>query len=422
VVAFFDHAIRLFLYLLIFWLPYSQAVIESAVITGLLLWIAKRVYLIKVRKGFSFQNIPVGLRPVASFLNKPIAVFAAACLISAVTSRLWALSLYGFFSKVLEWFIIFFLISEVFTRKRHFWIALAVMVITFSATVLDSFYQYYISHQDIFLGHRMGEGHRATAAFKTPNGLGAYLIALLPLIGGLFFYVRQRWLKILSAFIFIFGIWSLILTFSRGAWLGLTVAVIFVSAYCLGFQRNRKWILIGIVILFFSGLALWIYIQGNGPLGKTWCNRHGTAAGRLMVWTESLDLVKDRPMFGHGINTYMKVYQAYRSVPSMNPTFAHNCYVQLLCEAGILGLLSFLWIIGALIKDFHDQSVGFFEVKRGPWIISCGILSGLIAFWVHSFFDNNLYSLQLSALMWYMIGLYVCWRRLNEELVVTQRP
>ncbi|MBL7198377.1 MAG: hypothetical protein ISS47_09810 [Candidatus Omnitrophica bacterium] len=82
-------------------------------------------------------------------------------------------------------------------------------------------------------------------------------------------------------------------------------------------------------------------------------------------------------------------------------TYAHNCYLQMLAEIGIIGLASFLWIIGRLFKS----SIRSFKKSRD--LLLLGLLAGIIAFLVHSFFDTNLYSLQLSVLFWAMLGLTV---------------
>ena len=132
----FDIAIRFFLYVLIFWLPYSPAVVESCVIIGLLLWIVKRSLIVPEQKRQSnkfFEQIFERLkcfRVASSPINKPIALFLTACLISVLGSAFFEQSWHNFLTKTLEWFIVYFLVIEVLTEKRYIVIAVSILLFT----------------------------------------------------------------------------------------------------------------------------------------------------------------------------------------------------------------------------------------------------------------------------------------------------
>jgi len=117
-----DAFIRFFLYILIFWLPYSSAVIESCVIICFILWLLKRSILLTQKRNFS------EVKPEATFLNKPIVFFLLACMLSVTSSAFFGQSLHNFFTKTLEWFIVYFLVVEVFKNKKHIYIALAIFL------------------------------------------------------------------------------------------------------------------------------------------------------------------------------------------------------------------------------------------------------------------------------------------------------
>jgi len=123
-----DALIRFFLYILIFWLPYSPAVVESCVIICIVLWLLKRGILLTRKRNFS------EVKPEATFLNKPIVFFLLACMLSVTSSAFFGQSLHNFFTKTLEWFIIYFLVVEVFKNKKHIYIALAVFIFTAFST------------------------------------------------------------------------------------------------------------------------------------------------------------------------------------------------------------------------------------------------------------------------------------------------
>lgn len=219
-----DAAIRFFLYILIFWLPYSPAVIESCVIISFILWLFKRSIILVTNKfpEVTAKEGAVGIleyfHPKKTFLNKPIGFFLAACILSVTSSAFFAQSLHNFLTKTLEWFVVYFLVVEVFKNKKHIYIVLAIFLFTAFSTVIDSFIQFYITHKDIFLGHVIDSGGRATAGFKTSNSLGGYLTIVIPCLFAWILLGRQKfYYRLMALFILLFMIWSLIITFSRGA-------------------------------------------------------------------------------------------------------------------------------------------------------------------------------------------------------------
>ncbi len=401
-----DRLICFFLYMLLFWLPYSSAVIESCVVTGLVLFVIKRIYQFVQLDKKTLKNFLVSLKPKESFLNNAIYLYLFICMISAINSVVYEIAFHGLVSKVLEWFIIYFLVLEVFTTKKRVKTALIVLMVTAFSTILDSFWQYYFSHKDIFFGHTIGLGMRATAGFKTPNGLGAYLTLFIPFSLSTVFYWKNNISKWVSFFIFLLSFWSIIIAFSRGAFMGALMGLLFLIFFLRLQGKPVKKNYVFLFVAIFGILAITGILVMNSHYVVDLLNRKGTADGRLSIWLESLQLIKDRPLFGHGINTFMRIFQYYRKVPSSSPTFAHNCYIQMAVEVGIVGLVSFLVIILKLfLNQFRKRETCY--SSNNFQVLSLGLLAGIFAFLVHSFFDNNLYSLQLSAFLWYMIGLYV---------------
>ncbi len=392
----FNWVIRFFLCLMIFWLPYSPAVIETSVIIGLILWIVKRTI--------------AGKRPniiPATPLNKPIFFFLIVCVLSAAISAFWRESLPNFLTKTLEWFIVYFLVIDAVTTRKHIYIILCVFLLTLVATALDSLVQYYVTYKDIFLGHVIEPGARATAGFKTPNGLGAYLTGAIPIVLAWVFRkdTRLRY-RLVIALLLVLLVWSVTVTFSRGAWLTVFLGAMFFTLL-YGFHRRHLefYCTFGLLLILVTLLLLFGFILTND-----WnlpSLRYGTAYWRLQVWADILKMIQDRPILGHGLNTFMRAFEAYRSDPGTNPTYAHNSYLQLTAETGLIGLVAFLWIFRNLFRWFL-QFLTAYGIKNDDLIIpAMGVLSAIFAFLFQSFFDNQFYSLQLVAYLWFLVGLFV---------------
>lgn len=63
-----------------------------------------------------------------------------------------------------------------------------------------------------------------------------------------------------------------------------------------------------------------------------------TADVRVRIWREMLPITADYRIFGSGLGTYASVFQKYRaSAPEYLVAFAHNDYLQLLAELGVIG-------------------------------------------------------------------------------------
>ena len=133
--------------------------------------------------------------------------------------------------------------------------------------------------------------------------------------------------------------------------------------------------------------------------------RKNSIGWRGQIWSKSLTMISERPFFGHGINTFMRIFPAYYPPGKAGPTYAHNCYLQVAAETGIVGLFFFLFILFEIFKTSLKTLMSQKLTDKNVTILGFGILAGLLAFLFHSFTDTNLYSLQLSAYFWTMAGL-----------------
>ena len=415
-----DALIRFLLYVLIFWLPYSPAVVETCVIFSLMLWLLKRGILLAETKGPAetvkekLSRLLKGIKPESSFLNKPIGFFVFVCILSVTGSAFFEQSLRSFFTKTLEWFIVYFLVIEVFKDKKHITIALAVFIFTALSTAVDSLVQFYITYKDIFLGQVIEPGGRPNAGFKTSNGLGGYLAGIVPGLSAWVLLGKQEFpYRVIASSILLLLMWSLILTFSRGAWLGTFFGGTFLLFFILfRGKRSHFYLSLGMswAVIFLSLALVFIVAYGSG---QTILERFETIRWRLGIWNVSLEMIRDKPFFGHGINTFMKVFQSYRG-ESLGPTYAHNCFIQLAAETGIAGLFCFLWIVAKMFHESLGKLKSNFEKDRGLGALTVGLLAGIFAFLVHSFFDTHFYSLQLSVYLWYMVAVLVATCKISD--------
>jgi len=398
-----DRAAEYSLYLLIFFLPFSNAGVESCFGIAFLAWIQKRLL------GYRVKGLR-GLFP-ATELNKPLLAFILVNTFAVITSVNFISSIRPFFCKVLEYVFIFFIVVDTINTEKRIKNLLAVVIFSALFISADAATQYFRGVD--FLFRYPVSGQRLTASFPNPNGFGGWLIVVMFIILGLFltrqprkFMPRRLGLGILACVLLLL----IGLTYSRGAWIGFLVGLIIVFAYKVFRSSKRVRVLSALLIIvlvigifFLLPSAIKGRIESVGTIG-------GSGLVRLKLWQEALGIIKDFPLFGAGLNTYMAVSLKY-SIPGggNGMSYAHNSYLQMAAETGLAGLVCFLWILVRFFRlEFRALSL-----RDSPlWGYSLGLLAGISAFLVHSFFDCNLYSLPLVTLFWFMLGLAVSMQRI----------
>ena len=211
------------------------------------------------------------------------------------------------------------------------------------------------------------------------------------------------------------------LTSSRGAWVAFAVSMI-----VLGFYLRRRGVIAFIVtmlVLFFGVFGMYclstridIYPvpMTQGPAMKpTFTNPWGLPAqydafkillgisGRELYWDTAIGVIKRYPWFGCGYSAYV---QTLKDLQVGHTEYPHNSLLHITAELGIVGLCLYLWLFAALcMKAWRTLRAVFAD--RGLYVLGCGISCGLLAWMVHSLVDTPWSSLQLSILLWLMMGV-----------------
>jgi O-antigen ligase len=129
---------------------------------------------------------------------------------------------------------------------------------------------------------------------------------------------------------------------------------------------------------------------------------------RLNLWRESLSIAEDFPVFGSGLNTYSAIAKEYKITP-IGGIYPHNSFLHMLAESGVVGLTAFIILVG------YGMGIALQALRSTNNSFVLGILAGIVSFLVQSFFDVNLYALQLAIFFWFMLGLLVSASRLDWQ-------
>ena len=196
---------------------------------------------------------------------------------------------------------------------------------------------------------------RIYSTLGNPNLLGGYLLPILPLALVALLRWRGRGLRLFALASLLLGLVALVLTYSRGAWMGM-VASLGVLALLLVLRQTRDWPplwrrLFPLLLLAAGTLVLAVLIARVEPLRvrvmSLLAGREDSSNNfRMNVWTAALQMIQDRPWIGigPGNSAFNLIYPLYQQ-PKFNALSAYSIPREPPVEAGIPGLLAGLGLL-----------------------------------------------------------------------------
>jgi len=149
-----------------------------------------------------------------------------------------------------------------------------------------------------------------------------------------------------------------------------------------------------IIIAFGIFMTLcYVFFISFYPIIRRFVETIGEAPGRTHIWKDSLRIVYDFPIFGTGLDTFRYIYPKYKTLEiASRINFAHNDYIQLLVETGIIGFVLILIPLYILIR-VSLQKISFYISNKDYFAayIRLGALCGIFSILIHSLVDFNLH-------------------------------
>lgn len=330
----------------------------------------------------------------------PASFFALLAISSSIfsimrTDSLKSLPLY------LAYIMIFFLAANLFKHKK---VLVASMIsYTLSATVVSLYglYQYFfkkittaIAWVDVQKFPELST--RIFSTLENPNVLGEYLMLAIPVIFALLWMTKNFKNKLLL--IGVLGVLNLclVLTFSRGAWLGLALSILLFASL----KDSRLFLLIIVIVMispFFMPEVVIDRIESIGSLEDS------SNTFRISIWIAALRMMKDywATGLGLGLPAFARVYRDYM-IAGTPAVHAHNLYLQLGLEMGILGLLT----LGLLIVTGFSKARLVLKTSTKPdTYLLAAALSAIAGHLLHGLFDYVWYSPKIVMVFWMTFGM-----------------
>ncbi len=246
-----------------------------------------------------------------------------------------------------------------------------------------------------------------------PNILAGALVAVLPLAMSLMFPpgpgtgaspLLRRLPSVVCGLSFVVMLAVLILTKSRGAWLGTVVGlgIVFISRW----PRLRWPALALVALLLIVGLIIGparvAQALAAAPVVGGW-------EGRLELWSRALEAIADYPFTGIGMGTfdhvvplrypYVLLAGAELAIPH-----AHNLFLQVAVDLGLPGLIAFVALLG-LVLAAAVRSARAWAGDQALALQVTGLAAGLVAVLVHGLLDAASWGSKPAVFIWALMGL-----------------
>jgi len=341
-------------------------------------------------------------------VNKYIVLYAFIYIVATFTSVNVMGSLKGGLLTVL--FVLFAVILQSAVQsKKQFDLLFYLMVAAGTVVSLYGLMQYVFgaAGAENWVDEEMfGSVTRVYSTLENPNVLAEYLLIVIPMAFAGILAGKGKLKKVIFALCFAVMALCMILTFSRGGWLGLLVA-----AAVFLIMLDRRFILLGIVGLIAMYFVLPDSILNRflsiGDLGDS------STSYRVAIWMGTIAMLKDYWLcgIGPGVDGFNKIYPIY-SYNAATAQHSHNLFLQITCDAGICGIVIFLAI---LFKYFRTAASAVSrETDKKSRYFQIASVSSMCGFLVQSMTDYSFYNYRVMFLFWVLVAFGIIAARRSE--------
>lgn len=363
-----------------------------------------------------------------SKMDLPVVAFIFFTIVSFIFSSSKSYSFY-YLAIFISYFVIFFSARIFLNEKKTFDVIYFLLILVALLVTIYGIFLHF--HIDILNFYDDPETIKRTpSTMGNPNFFAGFLIlTLFPAVSGVF-YFRNIILKVSSGFTSGLILYSILLTRTRAAFVGLLAGIIIFAGIFLykilsdsklkeDFRKLLKIfipasLLLIILIFFIAPEGYWNRLTAAINLKSV-----STTMFRIYTWNSTLKIIKDHPVFGSGVGTFRVEYPSRKSKRifmfeehhNAETIHAHNEFLEVISDTGSFGMLSYLWILITLIFIF------FSVIKRLKnlrfFFLYLGIFTSVFASLANNFFSVNMRYVSSGVTFWILLGLIFGLMNLN---------
>lgn len=335
-------------------------------------------------------------------LDAALIVFmAVGFILMCVNAPIFSISVSGY-RAVVQYMLWFFVVTRLLEDDRDAVFFFSCFVGMGVLISLHGIYQY-ITDVPIPQGwvsvREMGVRTRVFSILGSPNVMGSFVVMTAPLAAGMAYMVKKTWQKV-----FMWGCVGVIclaclFTFSRGAWLGMAVAVAVFALY-----RDKKLLALAALVM---GAAVYVPDIAN-RITYLFTSDFAEASlkgGRSGRWMIGMDLLlKNNPWLGFGLGRFGgAVAMQNQVIEGLDYFYMDNYYLKTLVEMGYVGFGFYLLLIAGFLANGMRA---MFRTRKTPvFSMSAGVFAGLAGVLTHSLFENIFEVPYMNAYFWGLAAL-----------------
>lgn len=358
-----------------------------------------------------------------SSIEVTLLLYIVGCLLLCMINRPYpAVAFPGFRAQVeyIVWFFIMIrLIDSKDTARWIIWLFAGVVFVM----CLHGIYQYIVAvpvPENWTSQSEMSVRTRVFSITGSPNIFGDLIVMAAPSVAALIYYCKKPWEKF--AALCCTGIMCLciLFTFSKGAWVGLMVAVLVFAMYC-----DKRLLLAAAGAIAVVLAAVPSIVNRITYLFTSDYQEATLRGGRAMRWNLGQNLLASgNKWLGFGFGRYGGAVAMNNKLLDATEDFDYfyldNYYMKTLVEGGYIALILFLLCIVVLliygVRSCHRSGLYFnsersidplFRNSGNDKILCVGIFAGLCGVLVHCYFENIFEETYMMAYFWGLAAIMI---------------
>ncbi len=322
-----------------------------------------------------------------------------------------------------------FYVLTVQLLKNRVYLKTTILVITIFGALLSfsSILQFYLTNDMALWFRHVPKNSMIVGPYICHNHYAGLMEMIFPVVLAFFFFHRPRLhnpsviksiIEILSQekaniHILIGGAALLIVTsvfvsLSRGGMISLSLSLVFFIwlIFRRKISRGNTFLIFAIILLTTMSVAWFGWDQIFERFAKLKDAQGVIHESRLDFWKDSRHIITGFPLTGSGMGTFFDIYPTYQTInPGIDLAHAHNDFIELAAEGGVIGfILAMSFIIALYFKTYK-----VFLTRRDAYsvYIYMGSITAILSILIHSFVDFNLHIGANGLWFFFMAGLAV---------------
>jgi O-antigen ligase len=239
------------------------------------------------------------------------------------------------------------------------------------------------------------DDNRATGPMTDPNFFAEIMVVLVPISLERFLHEKKYLPRLIALWTFAVSVLTVFLTYSRGGFLAMVVAVIILFII---YPPRR----IQVPFIIFSVIAFSSFLPANylnrlsllQGFFTTSSAQDTSLQGRLSENVTAWEMIKANPLFGVGLNSYSYLFPVYSKDIGLalvaTEREAHNLYLEVAAETGVVGFSVFAFLLLISFQTVLEARRIFLQNQLPDYAgLAVGFFAGLIAYFIAAMFIHN---------------------------------